>query len=565
MTLLSHLYSLLYVGNHPLQFMITTIAGMGSFGGGGDGGAATNAQFMSPYGVATDALGNIFIADTDNNKIRVVNSTGSIETFAGTGTPGHRGDGGAATNAQLANPFGVATDAFGNIFIADTNNNKIRVVNSTGIITTIAGTGLLGSSGDGGAAINASLSQPKAVAIDSYGNVFIADTNNCKIRVVKSTTGNITTFAGTGANGNGGDGGLATNSQLSYPRGVATDAFGNVFISDTNNNNIRVVNSAGIITTIAGTGTPGYSGDGGMATNAQLSYPQSVVVDMSGNVYIPDQGNNIVRLVTNGTRIITTFAGGYSNYGSLGDGGAATDAHLSYPGGLAIDVIGGNIIIADTYDYRIRKVTYFNNYPTSQPSSSSVPTRKISVLPSSFPTHQPSSQPSRQPISEPSVEPSSQPSMQPSSQPSRQPSTQPSVEPSNEPSEQPSIRPSAQPSEQPNACPSVQPTCRPSMQPSILPTIQPTAQPSESPTNRTQPTTQPSGQPSYAPSGQPSFQPTMRPSSQPSVHPSHQPSRQPTVRPSNATRPSSQPTVQPSRQPTRCPSRVRDDGYAHVL
>ena len=217
-------------------------------------------------------------------------TTGIITTIAGNGIAGYSGDGGLATNAELNNPYGVAVDSNGNIYIADTNNNRIRKVNSTtGIITTIAGNGTAGYSGDGGLATNAELYYPYGVAVDSNGNIYIADTYNNRIRKVNSTTGIITTIAGNGTAGYSGDGGPATNAQLNYPYGVAVDSSGNIYIADTDNNRIRKVNSTtGIITTIAGNGNPGYSGDGGPATNAELYDPSGVAVDSNGNIYIAD-------------------------------------------------------------------------------------------------------------------------------------------------------------------------------------------------------------------------------------------------------------------------------------
>ena len=256
--------------------IITTIAGTGTEGDSGDGGAATSAQLHWPYGVALDNR-MVYIADFANNKVRMVSSTGIITTFAGTGAWGDGGDGGAATSALLNNPFDVAVDISGNVYIADSYNGKIRLVKSNGIISTLA------------------TNMPSfGIAVDNNGNVYA--TVSQKILIINSA-GIITTFAGTGGQGSSGDGEAATSALLHNPEGVAVDISGNVYIADSSNNKIRMVNSAGIITTIAGTGTQGITGDGNAATSAHLNFPTGVAVDLSGNVYIADTYNNKIRLV----------------------------------------------------------------------------------------------------------------------------------------------------------------------------------------------------------------------------------------------------------------------------
>jgi trimeric autotransporter adhesin len=338
--------------------IITTVAGTGILGYSGDRGLATSARLNYPDAVAVDAAGNIYITDTWNNCIRIVTkSTGIINTVAGDGTSGYGGDGGLATSARLYNPSGVAVDASGNIYIADTTNGRVRVVTkSTGIITTVAGTGTSGYGGDGGSAISARLHIPYDVAVDASGNVFIADTDNNRIRLVTKSTGIITTVAGDATSGYSGDGGLAISAIFSDPRGVAFDVSGNIFIADTNNSCIRMVTkSTGIITTVAGDATSGYSGDGGLATSARLYNPHDVAVDASGNIYIVDTYNHRIRMVTKSTGVITTVAGnGISGYS--GDGGLATSARLYNPHDVAVDG-SGNIYIVDTYNHRIRIVT----------------------------------------------------------------------------------------------------------------------------------------------------------------------------------------------------------------
>jgi len=335
---------------------ISTIAGTGTGGFSGDGAAATSAQLYNPYGVAVDGGGNVFIADSSNHRVRRVDGgTGLISTIAGTGTPGFSGDGAAATSAQLYYPLGVAVDGGGNVFIADTANHRIRRVDAgTGLISTIAGTGTFGFSGDGAAATSAQLYNPYGVAVDGVGNVFIADTYNHRVRRVDAGTGLISTFAGTTA-GFSGDGAAATSAQLWYPAGVAVDGAGNVFIADTSNHRVRRVDAgSGLISTFAGNGTFGFSGDGAAATGAQLNLPYGVGVDGGGNVFIADYDNHRVRRVDAVTGFISTIAGTGTG-GFSGDGGAATGAQLYYPRGVAVDG-AGNVYIADTDNHRIRRV-----------------------------------------------------------------------------------------------------------------------------------------------------------------------------------------------------------------
>jgi hypothetical protein len=331
--------------------IITTLAGDGTFGYSGDNGAATNATLDEPYGVALDGAGNLFIADTDNNCIRKVDPYGIITTVAGNGNPGYSGDGGAATNAALDEPYGVAMDKAGNLYIADTDNNCIRKVDATGTITTVAGNGEAGFSGDGGTATNASLNAPSCLALDGVGNLFVTDVFNNRIRKV-GTNGIITTVAGNGSAGYFGDGGTATNASLSYPLGLAVDGAGDLFIADLGNNRIRQVNARGIISTVAGNGSAGYAGDGGPAANASLSYPSGVAVAGS-DLFIADTYNNRIRKVdANG--IVTTVVGN-GVAGFAGDGGQATNASLSYPFDVEVDA-ANNLYVADLGNNRIRKI-----------------------------------------------------------------------------------------------------------------------------------------------------------------------------------------------------------------
>jgi trimeric autotransporter adhesin len=329
--------------------LITTVAGRnGTSGFSGDNGPATSAQLNGPGSVIVDSSGNLYIADSGNNRIRKV-SNGTITTVAGNGTAGFSGDGGPATSAQLVFPQSVAVDSAGNLYIADYTNHRIRKV-SNGVITTIAGNGTPGFSGDNGPATSAQLNLPRGVAVDSAGNLYIADTNNSRIR--KVSNGLITTVAGNGTFSFGGDGGLATSAQLNGPNDVVLDSAGNLYIADTGNGRVRKV-SSGVITTLAGGALP--VGDTGTATitSAQLLEPESVAVDSKGNSYIADAGNHRIRKISNG--VITTVAGN-GTYGFSGDNGPATSAQLYFPGGIAVDS-ASNLYIADSDNQRVRKVS----------------------------------------------------------------------------------------------------------------------------------------------------------------------------------------------------------------
>jgi uncharacterized protein (TIGR03437 family) len=350
-----------------LNGIISTVAGDGGFHYGGDGGPATSAELFLPESVAADNAGNLFVADTSNNRIRQINQAGVITTVAGNGAHGYSGDGGPATSAELNQPSGVAVDNAGSLFIADQANNRIRMVNPAGIITTVAGNGTPGDSGDGGPATSAELNQPAGVALDNAESLFIADQANNRIRMV-SPAGIITTVAGNGKPGYSGDGGPATSAELSSPSGVAADDLGNLFIADTGNNRVRKVNPAGTIATVAGTGPGYYFGDGGAATNAGLWSPQGVALDSAGNLFIGDSNNNRIRMV-NPAGTITTVAGSGTE-GFSGDGGPASGADLFDPYGVAVDN-AGDLFIADTYNSRIRKVPGVTATPATVKSAAS--------------------------------------------------------------------------------------------------------------------------------------------------------------------------------------------------
>ena len=375
---------------------VSTVAGSGLTGDSGDGGPATRARFGRIEGLALDPAGNIYIADADKNRIRRVDSAGTIETIAGTGRFGWDGDGGPAASATLTAMSGVATDQNGNLYIADTWADRIRKIDSHGTISTVAGTGEEGRSGDGGPATEARLNRPHGVAIDGSGNIYIADTENHLVRRVDGS-GTITTFAGTGDEGYSGDGGAATDAQLDEPHAVAIDPTGNVFVADTRNRTVRRVDPAGIITTVAGTGPRGRGRVTGIGTEVRMSHPRALAIGRSGDVYIADQwANRVLRLDTAGaiavvvglgrrefffpgdiavdtegnayvafrsmhtvlrvepSGLVAPFAGG-GRYGFSGDGGPAVNARLAFPTGVATDD-RGNVYIADNSNHRIRMV-----------------------------------------------------------------------------------------------------------------------------------------------------------------------------------------------------------------
>ena len=337
------------------QYLINTIAGTGNPGSGGDNFAATAAQLNNPIGVTKDRTGNIFIADYLNNKIRKIDLAGTITTYAGTGVQGYFGDGALATSAKLWNPTGVACDTLGNLFITDNGNNRIRKVNaSTGVITTVAGIGGSGNyNGDNIAATGAQLNQPFGIALDKAGNIFFGDRNNHRIRKI-NTSGIITAIAGTGTAGFSGDNGLADSAMIQYPSGgVVVDSIGNVYFSDTYNHRVRKINLGDSISTFAGTGLAAYSGDGNPANTAQLNYPHGLSIDNQGNIYIADYGNNVIRIVTTDGLINSIAGNGIPGF--FGDGGLALNAQMRNP--MGVFVSGVNVLISDYYNNRIRILT----------------------------------------------------------------------------------------------------------------------------------------------------------------------------------------------------------------
>ncbi len=327
--------------------VITTVAGNAACCFSGDNGPAASAQLYGSHGVAAGPDGSVYIADSSNNRIRKV-TNGVITTVAGNGTAGFSGDNGPAASAQLTDPEGVAVDSAGNLYIADTGYSRVRKV-TNGVITTVAGGGA--TLGDNGPATSAQLYSPKGVAVDSAGNLYIADTYNQRIR--KVSNGVITTVAGTGTHGpSSGDNNPATSASLFSPTGVAVDSAGNLYIADTGNSRVRKL-SNGVITTVAGTGGYGFSGDNGLATSAQLYNPEGIAVDPAGDLYIADTLDSRIRKVSNG--VITTV-GGNGTYGFSGDNAPATSSQLSRPTGVAVDS-AGNVYVADRDNNRIRVLT----------------------------------------------------------------------------------------------------------------------------------------------------------------------------------------------------------------
>jgi sugar lactone lactonase YvrE len=316
------------------------------------GNSAMLALFSNPAGIATDNLGNFFVADTNNFRIRKINATGMISTIAGTGQCGSTNDGGTATSAAMTRPLSLAVDAAQNIYVG--YNGSVRQITLGGLITTIAGGG--STLGDGGPATSANLTDVNGIAVDSAGNIYLADTEHNLIRKV-TPNGLITTLAGTGVAGNDGDGGLAIAAQLNGPTNLALDSAGNLYVADTGNSRVRMIKPDGAIAAFAGTGTAGASGDGGPAISAQLGLPVGIAVDAAGAVYIGDAAG-LVRVVTR-HGVIHTIAGigsDLSNAGFSGDGATALNAAFNSPGSLVLDTTG-NLYVLDRQNERVRMLT----------------------------------------------------------------------------------------------------------------------------------------------------------------------------------------------------------------
>jgi sugar lactone lactonase YvrE len=391
--------SLSGVGTGSLSVMasgeIQTLAGDGCLSDGAcltsGSTPATSTALNLPMGEATDGAGNLYISDTGNNRIRKVDHLGNITTVAGSSEiAGFAGDGGPAVTAQISAPSAIVVDGAGNIFFADTGNNAIRAINvTTGKIKTIAGTlGIAGSSGDGGVATSALLSSPQGVTFDASNNLYIADTANNRIRKVDSS-GNISTIAGSGIAGFSGDGGSALSGQLNQPWGITVAVNGSLYIADFGNNRIRKVDAmTGNISTVAGTGTASYTGDGGLALSATLNNPAGMASDAAGNLYIADSENNAIRKVNHITGSITTVAGnGTAVFG--GDGFNANIAGLYIPYSVSLDA-SGNVFIADRLDLRIREISAalaVIKYPTMKEGKRSVPIAQVVENDGNAPLH----------------------------------------------------------------------------------------------------------------------------------------------------------------------------------
>ncbi len=347
--------------------IVSTIAGYDSIGFWGDGGPATSALFWDPAFIIKDNSGNLYVSDFYNNRVRKITPSGTITTIAGNGSNCCiSGDGGPATDAPIGWCAGLAFDAAGNLYIVDEEGERVRKVDSMGIISTVAGNGTTGNGGDGGPATSANLHGPKGIAFDAFGNLYITDMWNYCVRKV-DTNGIITKFAGNGVAGNSGDGGPATAASLYSPWGVVADNLGNVYISDESQSVVRKVNASGTISRVAGTGAYGFSGDGGPATTAQINYPGYISMDMNKNLLVCDASNNCVRKIDT-MGIITTIVGIPDSQGYTGNGGPATAAKFYHPIHALPDSDGG-LYIADCYNQCIRYICYTGD-PTLHITSS---------------------------------------------------------------------------------------------------------------------------------------------------------------------------------------------------
>ena len=335
--------------------IITTIAGTGEPGYSGDGGPATQALLREPFMCAFDQQGNLYVAEAPNHCVRRIDrDTGVITTVAGTGSVGYSGDGGPATQATFNEPYSLEIDGNGDIYIVDRLNAVVRKVDgSSGVITTVAGTGEPGYGGDGGPGSQAQLREPNDCFLDGRGGLLIADIQDQRIRRLDLASGIITTFAGNGEKVRGGDGGPAINASILGSRAVCMDSKGNTYIAEREGNGVRKVDANGVMSTLAGTGERGYTGDGGPALTATWGAPKAIRCDGNDNIVVVDTENHAIRRIDASTGIVTTIAGG--RLGGEGDGGNATDAGMDRPHGCCLDQ-EGNLYIADSNNHRVRVV-----------------------------------------------------------------------------------------------------------------------------------------------------------------------------------------------------------------
>ncbi|QQS45055.1 MAG: HYR domain-containing protein [Acidobacteriota bacterium] len=356
-----------FPGGGAVSYIISTFAGNGNYGFSGNFGPATAATFKVIVAVARDRDGNLLIVDQQNRNVRIVDAQGTINALAGNSAQGNTGDNGPAAFATFGSPAGIAADSKGNVYISDLVFHRIRRIGTDGKIYHFAGsaTGLSGSLGDGGQATAARFNRPTGLAVDAQDNLYVADSGNNRVRKIDPNTGVITNFAGNGGFGYGGDGIEATLTSLNNPTGIAFDAIGNLYIADRNNQRVRKVDgSTHLISTLAGTGTAGYGGDNGAAAAAQLNLPSEVAADAQGNVFISDTGNHRIRRVDAALQITT--AAGTGNTGFSGDNGPAAEAQIASPAGLAT-APDGSVFIADTGNLRVRKLTPGNVPPNGNP------------------------------------------------------------------------------------------------------------------------------------------------------------------------------------------------------
>jgi len=342
----------------PSGPVIVTAVGDGRPGDSGDGGPAGAARLNNPFDVAFDAQGHLFLSDTFNHRVRRVDArSGVITTVAGDGTRGFSGDGGPATQARLNEPYGIAVSGNGDLYVADRLNRRVRHVDArTGQIRTLAGDGSKTYSGDGGPAARAGLVEPNGVALDREGRrLWVADVGDNRVRLVDLKSGTISTFAGTGVARHGGDGGPAVAAGIAGARAVEVGPDGTVYVLERQGHRLRAIEPrTGVITTVAGTGEKGYSGDGGPASAATFDGPKELAVDRAGNLFIVDTENHAVRRIDARSRVITTLAG-TGRKGGGGDDGRAKEARLARPHGVAVGPDGA-VFVGDTENHRIRKI-----------------------------------------------------------------------------------------------------------------------------------------------------------------------------------------------------------------